>query len=325
MHRRYLLGALLVLICCVGGIVGLNAGIDPYSDFYYLTGRPARPPPSNNQYAERKYKSRLLRDTPAGGFRRAVFGNSRATALDPGAGGVNLAFAGASLTEIAVFVDEAMDRQPDLIPVIAADFDQCFGDGANLLYLNGETWLRSAADAAARLLSIDTAVMGLRILVNRRALSEVEMLPRGNNIRALDYGDHAKIAPRIADDLRAYAGFLAPSRFRPGCAGQFGEIRRKYPRTLILVNPPTRAMLDLQDRQGLAGLRRRWLTELSAAGPVLDFSCARSLTDHPAGFADGHHYGPAVADAMMADIGRVLNGRAPTTGRLLRPPVAGGS
>ena len=323
-YQRHIALLLGIMVLFAVGLVGLNAWIDPFADFTYLTGRPSTPPLSSNNFGERKYKAALIEGLPANSIAWGVFGNSRATAIDiskgvPGFGGmgVNFAFGAGNLDQIREFIQTARSRHPDLRPIVATNLDHCKEAGsAEFLYLGRKSAWESRLDAVSRLVSIRTLAFGFWILWKPRAHSEVEMMPMGHNFRYLD-ATEAKIMGRIREDIAIYSrAYSRPSNLE-NCLPFLQAIRRENPSAVILINPISKWMLEASDRAGRAQDRARWVDGLKKLGPVINFTCARKITDRWQNYADAHHYRLPIGALILKDVGRFLQGRPLETGCLI--------
>lgn len=323
--RRYFKYMAVFTVTLTLSLVGVNMAIDPYADLSYLLGRTGHPPLSVNQLAERKYKAALIEGLPEGSLSWAVFGNSRATAIDISRGvpgfegpGANLAFSGGNLDQIHTLIRTAKTRHPALRPLVAVDLDHCLQEpSSEFLYLSPATNRESRIDALARLSSMGTLYAALWSVLGPSSLQEIEITPMGHNTRHLGPGDETKIRGRMEDDRRVYGHFFRNFPYKTACIEILREIRAENPGSVIIINPVSGILQDTAAKAGKSEEIARWRRDLKAVAPVIDFTCARHITDRWQNYADAHHYRGTVGALMLNDVGRLLAGKPLQTGCLI--------
>lgn len=315
-YRSYLSRLLGVLAVGLAVTLAVNVAVDPFGDVPYLTGGPPHALHSVADYGQRKLVATHLRRAEEGiaPIDLAIFGNSRATAIDPrtpalarlGRRRLNLSFSAARLAEMVPFIARLKRASPQARVLVATDLEHCLPAGPpDLAYIDPArrwAWVR---DSLARLIAPRTLLASVRTLLDPAPALTVR--PDGFEFDAYDYADTAETDRRIRA-MRTINRPLAGLPFDDGCLSQIAAIREAAPEAILFVNPVSVWHREIEDALGLAPARRRWRRALAAHGPVIDFSCARAITTVETNYRDSHHYRPEVGAMIAADLARFVAG-----------------
>ena len=184
--RRYVAGLLSASAIWLLALLGINIGVDPFADFYFLTGRRQPSVYTLDSYADMKFKVGRVREAGLNGVGVAVFGSSRVMRIDPadaafasGPGcALNLGVQGGNLPQAIQFVDFVLSRNPECTPIVGLDlfaFDT--RRNAKSIYLDEAAPSAARIDTLSRLASNETFTTSLAMLRGRKATNS--LLPSG--------------------------------------------------------------------------------------------------------------------------------------------------
>ena len=289
----------------------VSALADPFADFYYLTGWHLGHFHSVENLTERKVKRRLLKDRPV--IDIAIFGNSRAAALNPdnsdfaqiGSRALNLSFAGASLSEIQQLLDLSLKKHPRMRPVVVVDYDSCFHPimpDKPGLFISEQRDQDALKDLMARMLALRTLGDWARALIANTQLHQT-ILDNGAVLRSNSDTDRQA---RTLRDLPVME-FVFSQPYKTACLDRIRAIHDRAQNSIFVVNPISPTMVRIMAKYGAEQHLEEWRKNLEALVPVIDFSCIDKW--HDSDFVDAHHYNQATAELIMSKIALFLTGK----------------
>ncbi len=323
--RRYLIGFSAVSAFLIAGLLGTNCALDPYADFYFLTGWRMPRIYTLDTLTDVKFKVRLVRAAGRNGVGTAVFGSSRVMRIDPsgaefkamGANGLNLGIQGASLGQIIQFVDLVMADNPDCRPLVGLDFYafEARPSGRSMYLDRVHPW-PARGDAMGRLLSKETFATSLAMLRGKRESND--LLPNGQATKPSP--NPVKLQAALEDFASRWwrsQPLFRNYTYNPERLEQLRELRARYPKAVFFVNPVSQWYRQGQEQAGLGPVYARWIGDLTSVGGVIDFSDATAITGNAAYYLDAHHYNATAGTLMMQDIAANIEKRPMIYGRVL--------
>jgi len=295
-HKRFLAILIIAALLSFTAIFAINITFDPYYDFAYLTGIRGAAPMTVINYAELKYKLVLMQEL-RGQHAVVLVGASTTAGIDPEQGVLptnrpvyNLAFSGADIYQLEVFLDKLLGIDPHLDIFVGLDF---FGAKAraapDLLYV-GSQRNRYKEDALLRLIDTQTT---LDYLHDRM---DSGLVFSGYGARRF------KSAQAPSDEIsvsRLYWGKVYSNyTIAPDYKSRLARIASMFDRVTFFINPLYVEHYHFLKEIGLDEAYCNWINEVHAF-PNVDFSFSETSLN-PRNYHDAEHYSERAGFGLLA-------------------------